>query len=132
MFTTLFAVHGEAYYRRLEGEALVRLERAGAPIVVATGGSIVTNPENFARLRSGATAWLKATPEEHWDRVIQQGDRRPMRDHPHALAELRALLAAREPLYRQANITVETSGRTVSEVVERLVDALVLEGPART
>jgi len=129
----IFAVHGEAYYRRLEGEALVRLERAGAPIVVATGGSIVMDPENFARLRSGATtAWLKATPEEHWDRVIQQGDRRPMRDHPHALAELRALLAAREPLYRQANITVETSGRTVSEVVERMVDALALEEPART
>ena len=128
----IFSVHGEAYYRRLEGEALVRLERAGAPIIVATGGSIVTDPENIARLRSAArTAWLRATPEEHWDRVIQQGDRRPMRDHPHALAELRALLAAREPLYRQAELTVETSGRAVGEVVDALVDALELEGAPR-
>ena len=126
----IFAVHGEAYYRRLEHQALVQLARSGEAAVVATGGSLVTDPENFARLRDSAvTIWLRATPEDHWDRVLQQGDRRPMRDHPQALAELRALLAAREPLYRQADVTVETHARAVPEIVEEIVHALAtLEG----
>jgi shikimate kinase len=52
-----------------------------------------------------------------------------MRDHPQALAELRALLAAREPLYRLADLTVETSDRPVAEVVDELVERLaVLDG----
>ncbi|MSP71506.1 MAG: transcriptional regulator, partial [Myxococcales bacterium] len=70
------------------------------------------------------TVWLRALPEEHWDRVIRQGDRRPMQDHPHALGELRALLSFREPLYRQATLTIETSGKTVTEVVSEISAAL--------
>jgi XRE family aerobic/anaerobic benzoate catabolism transcriptional regulator len=126
----VFSVHGEGYYRRLEHAALVELTRSGEAAVVATGGSLVTDPENFARLRAAArTIWLRARPEDHWDRVLQQGDRRPMRDHPQALAELRALLAAREPLYRLADLTVETSDRPVAEVVDELVERLaVLDG----
>jgi XRE family aerobic/anaerobic benzoate catabolism transcriptional regulator len=121
----LFALHGEDYYRRLEAEALERLIHAPGACVVATGGSIVTHPENYARLRvASLTIWLRATPEDHWDRVIRQGDRRPMRDHPHAMAELRALLEAREPLYRRADVVVETSGVPVEAVVEQVASAL--------
>ena len=129
----IFAVHGEGYYRRLEHQALVELTLSGDAAVLATGGSIVTDPENFSRLRESAvTVWLRATPEDHWDRVLQQGDRRPMRDHPQALAELRALLAAREPLYRQADVCVETTGRAPAEVVEEIATALAaLEPHAR-
>ena len=121
----IFAVHGEEYYRRLERQALLELTLGGEAAVVATGGSLVTDPENFTRLRESAvTVWLRATPEEHWDRVLQQGDRRPMRDHPQALAELRALLAAREPLYRLADLAVVTSGRDASDVVDEIAAAL--------
>jgi shikimate kinase len=49
-----------------------------------------------------------------------------MRDHPQALAELRALLAAREPLYRQADLTIETSGRGVADVVDEIVERLTV------
>lgn len=122
----IFAVHGEGYYRRLEAEALDALLRRPEPMVVATGGSIVTHPENYARLRAAATTvWLRARPEDHWNRVIRQGDRRPMRDHPHAMAELRALLAAREPLYRQADMVVDTADRSADAVVDEVVEALV-------
>ncbi|MCA9546283.1 MAG: helix-turn-helix domain-containing protein [Myxococcales bacterium] len=121
----LFALHGEAYYRRLESEALDAVVQASPDAVVATGGSIVTHPENFARLRAAATTvWLRARPEDHWDRVIQQGDRRPMRDHPHAMAELRALLAARAPLYQQADLTVDTAGVSLAAVIEGVSAAL--------
>jgi XRE family aerobic/anaerobic benzoate catabolism transcriptional regulator len=106
----IFAVHGDEYYRRLERETLARVLGEGRPLVLAAGGGIVTSPEAWAMLRGHArTVWLRARPADHWNRVLQQGDRRPMEAHPQAMAELRRVLAAREPLYSQAHLTVDTS-----------------------
>jgi XRE family aerobic/anaerobic benzoate catabolism transcriptional regulator len=106
----IFAFHGEGYYRRLEREVLLRLLDEGRTLVLATGGSLVTSPETWALLRARArTVWLKAGAEDHWNRVLQQGDRRPMADKPQAMAELVQLLRAREPLYAEADLTVDTS-----------------------
>jgi XRE family aerobic/anaerobic benzoate catabolism transcriptional regulator len=114
----LFELHGESYYRRIEREVLEHLAAEAAPMVLAPGGSIVGSPDNFALLRSRCTTvWLRATPEDHWTRVIQQGDHRPMAKSPQAFEELRALLAAREKLYGRADHTIETSGRRVAGVV---------------
>lgn len=118
----IFAVHGEGYYRRVELAALNGLVADRRRAVVATGGGIVAHPENFARLRAVATTvWLRAAAEDHWNRVILQGDRRPMRDHPHAMAELRVLLGERAPLYSRADVVVETSGQALDAVVEAVV-----------
>ena len=62
----------------------------------------------------------RATPEDHWNRVLRQGDRRPMTDHPQAMSDLRSLLAAREPLYASAAHTIDTSGRPVDRIVEEI------------
>jgi len=95
----VFTLHGEAYYRRVEREVLGRLLAESAPTVLATGGSIVNDPTTFALLRSRArTIFLHAKPEDHWNRVVAQGDQRPMAENPHAFEELRALIAARGKL----------------------------------
>jgi XRE family aerobic/anaerobic benzoate catabolism transcriptional regulator len=117
----LFTLHGEEYYRRLEREVLQEVLNEGQPIVLATGGGLVVSPDTFGMLRRSAiTVWLRASPEDHWERVVRQGDRRPMADHPQAMADLRALLAAREPLYALADHTVDTS----SVKLEKIVDAI--------
>src|SRR5262245_43243209 len=114
----LFALHGEAYYRRIEREVLTQLLAVPPSMVLATGGSIVNDPTNYALLRSRCkTIWLSARAEDHWNRVVAQGDQRPMAENPHAFEELRALLAARHKLYARADRTVDTSGRTVRQVV---------------
>jgi XRE family aerobic/anaerobic benzoate catabolism transcriptional regulator len=121
----VFTLHGEAYYRRVEREVLVRLLAEPAPTVLATGGSIVNDPTTFALLRSRArTIFLHAKPEDHWNRVVAQGDQRPMAENPHAFEELRALIAARGKLYARADRTVETSGRTAKQVVAEIAAAL--------
>jgi XRE family transcriptional regulator, aerobic/anaerobic benzoate catabolism transcriptional regulator len=105
----IFALHGETYYRRLERETLDRVLAEG-PLVLATGGGLPTSPETWALLKRRAlTIWLRARPEDHWNRVVQQGDKRPMADNPQAMAELRQLLEAREPLYAQAHHVVDTT-----------------------
>jgi XRE family aerobic/anaerobic benzoate catabolism transcriptional regulator len=123
----LFALHGEDYYRRLERDVLHAVLAEGGPMVLATGGGIVTSPETYDLLRRRTiTVWLRATPEDHWNRVVRQGDRRPMADHPQAMADLRTLLASREPLYALADHTVDTSGLPVHQVIHR-VEALLAQ-----
>jgi XRE family transcriptional regulator, aerobic/anaerobic benzoate catabolism transcriptional regulator len=120
--STIFEIHGERYYRSLEREVLRRLLDEGEPVVVATGGSIVTDAETWGLLRSRArTVWLKATSKEHWDRVVAQGDVRPMRDRPRATNELEQLLTARAPRYRESEIVVDTSKSTPREIVARVL-----------
>jgi XRE family aerobic/anaerobic benzoate catabolism transcriptional regulator len=117
----LFSLHGEDYYRRLEREVLQTVIGDRRPMVLATGGGIVTSEETYALLRRAAvTVWLRATPEDHWNRVLRQGDRRPMADHPEAMSALRKLLLNREPLYASAAHTVDTSGRPVDRIVEEI------------
>ena len=132
----IFELHGESYYRRLERQVLEE-QKNGKSLVLATGGSIVTHAENFAFLREFATTvWLKAIPEDHWQRVISQGDKRPMAENPKAFEELRSLLASRAPLYAQAEHLFNTSEMTLKEVIKSVADLIkrnqkVFEAPAR-
>jgi XRE family aerobic/anaerobic benzoate catabolism transcriptional regulator len=117
----IFELHGTEGFRRLEAEALERVLAEGERVVLATGGSIVTSTATFARLRQTChTVWLRAEPRAHYERVVAQGDQRPMRGRPRALEELSALLDTREPLYRQCELTIDTGARSVDEVVALL------------
>ena len=112
----IFAMHGEAWYRRLAAGALKDLVHAGEPCVAALPGGIVQDEEAWRLLKDRcATAWLRARPADHMDRVARQGDRRPMADRADAMGELRALLQSREPYYRQADVVVDTSRRDADE-----------------
>lgn len=125
----IFALHGEAYYRRLEGRCLADLLADGRPRVVALPGGIVNSEDAFAfALRHCTTVWLKAKPEDHMRRVLRQGDERPVANRPNAMAELEAILAAREPLYAQADVTVDTSRRDAAGAVKAILAALPRAG----
>jgi XRE family aerobic/anaerobic benzoate catabolism transcriptional regulator len=117
----VFELHGERWFRRLERETLARFLVETRRSVLATGGGLVTESETFDLLRQHTlTVWLKARPRDHWDRVVAQGDRRPMANRSRAMEELRALLAARDPLYARADLVVDTSALAVDRAVERI------------
>ena len=107
----MFALHGDAYYRRLARETLDRLLAApGTPIVLAAGGGVVDDAEAYDQLRRRShTVWLRASADDHWRRVVAQGDQRPMRDRPDARQELTRLLQRRGPLYARAAHVIDTS-----------------------
>ncbi len=118
----IFDLEGVETYRRLEREALEEVLSEGQRMVIATGGSIVTSEDSWARLREACTTiWLRAAPEVHLERVFAQGDHRPMEGHPRALDELCNILDRRGALYAMADEQVETGGRTLDAVVEELV-----------
>jgi len=121
----VFSLYGEDYYRRLERDVLTDLVAAAQPSVIAVGGGLVTSSDTFALLRRYAvTVWLRARPVDYWNRVMKQGDQRPMKEHPQAREALRELVARRDPLYRQADLTVDTAGLTVVQTVHRVADGI--------
>lgn len=120
----IFQMHGEAYYRQTE-RAVLATQLGGGPSVLAVGGGLVTDPHSFAMLRAGArTVWLRAEPQDHWQRVLAQGDTRPMADRERAFADLRRILAERDPLYRLADVVVDTSGRSIDAIVDEVFTAV--------
>ena len=119
--SAVFDLYGPAGFHRMEREALERVLETNERFVLATGGSIVSEPETFSRLRSACyTVWLKAKAEDHMQRVIAQGDKRPMAGSQWAMADLRKILAGREPLYERSDARVNTSGKTVKQAAAEL------------
>lgn len=121
----LFELHGESHVRQLEQRVLKDVLDKGRPAVLATGGGVVTNVESWELLKArSTTVWLKATPQQHWDRVVQQGDMRPMKNRSRARHELEQLFDMRAPLYERADIVVDTSDSDVAGVADRILAEL--------
>jgi XRE family transcriptional regulator, aerobic/anaerobic benzoate catabolism transcriptional regulator len=121
----IFALYGQAAFRRYERRSLETVLERHPSAVIATGGSLVSEPGTFDLLMSSCfTVWLKASPEEHMARVVAQGDTRPMADNEQAMADLRRILAVRNALYAKADATVDTAGRTVEESLGELQRAI--------
>lgn len=119
----IFTLHGPDYYRRLELAAVLELAARDRPVVLATGGGIVAHHAAFERLRGFATTvFLRATAQDHWDRVVAQGDVRPMANRESAMQELHAILRARRALYERAHHVVDTSALGLDESVLRVVE----------
>jgi XRE family aerobic/anaerobic benzoate catabolism transcriptional regulator len=120
----IFSLHGEQYYRRLESAALCRLLARSSGCVLATGGSLVTEIESWELVKQRCfTVWLHATPQEFMKRLRRQGDTRPMQNSSSALAELKSLLARREPLYAQAALTIKTTHTLPATIVRQIMRA---------
>ncbi len=118
--TEIFAQEGEAAFRQKEC-ALVQELALRTRTVIATGGGLPVNPANLASLKTHALVMcLWASPEKIWERVRGQ-NHRPLLNDPNALAKLRALLEAREPFYRQADVLVNTEMRSLREVAHQVI-----------
>jgi XRE family aerobic/anaerobic benzoate catabolism transcriptional regulator len=122
---TIFDFYGQAGFRRMERRCLDRALEEHPSFVLATGGSIVSEPATFERLLAACwTVWLKAAPAEHMERVVAQGDMRPMAGNRESMADLQRILAGREPLYRRADAVVDTSAKTVAQALDVLAGAV--------
>ncbi len=127
----LFGMYGQDGYRRFERRALERVLSGNERCVIATGGSLVTAPETYERVLSSCfTIWLKAAPEEHMSRVIAQGDLRPMHGHAAAMDDLKQLLIERTHLYSQADVEVDTAGRTIRQSLAELKKTAFSQDPS--
>jgi len=121
----IFSLYGQAGYRAIEKRTLERVLREYDRLVLSVGGGVVSEKETFDYLLSHCyTVWIKAKPEEHMSRVMAQGDFRAMKGNHQAMDDLRRILETREPLYRRADMCLDTSGVSVDESFAQLKAAL--------
>ena len=121
----IFALYGPSGYRAIEKRTLERVLNENERAVLSVGGGVVSEKETFDYLLSHCyTVWIKAQPEEHMTRVMAQGDFRAMAGNDQAMEDLRRILEAREPLYRQADMELDTSGTSAEESFSRLITTL--------
>ena len=124
----IFAIHGEAYYREVELRMLDRFLSTHQAAVLATGGSLVSHPVAWERLQSATTTiWLRAEAQALWERVVAQGDLRPMRENPNAFSQLEALVESRAPLYARADVSVDTTVESIDAVVSAVAELAARE-----
>lgn len=123
----IFDMFGQQTFRRAEREALEDVLATHPQFVMATSGSIVTDAGTLERLLSSCrTVWVRAEPNEHMQRVLQQGDMRPMAHSARAMEDLLAILESRKPLYAKADLTISTSGRTPAQTLAELLRAVTV------
>ncbi len=121
----VFSLYGQTGYRRIERRCLERIVQSGKQIVMAVGGGIVSEPETYNLLLANCfTVWIKASPAEHMARVVAQGDFRPMQGNTEAMEDLNRILNAREPLYRKADVTLDTVGERSEQSLAKLRQAV--------
>lgn len=119
----IFTTRGEATFRELEAR-MVEQAAGRTGCVIATGGGAIVNPRNLEALkRSGIVITLTANPEIILSR-IEGGEDRPMLRGGEKRERVRLLLEERAAAYAKADLTVDTSDRTVDEVVDHLVSLL--------
>jgi len=119
----LIEMAGVATFRRYERACLERVIEAHDAAVIATAGGIVSSAETYALLlRRTHTIWIKARPDQHMGRVMEQGDFRPMAENREAMADLVAILEARRADYARAEAELDTSDATVEQSVAKLLE----------
>lgn len=118
----IMALYGQEGYRKLEADALDRVVATHDRVILAVAGGIVAEPATYAALLARFhTIWLKASPQDHMDRVRAQGDERPMAGNPEAMEQLRSILTSRETLYEQAQAQLDTAGVPPSTSLSQLI-----------
>jgi XRE family transcriptional regulator, aerobic/anaerobic benzoate catabolism transcriptional regulator len=117
----LLEMNGPAALHRYEADLLDEICREHAHAVIAAPGAIVSNGVLFDQLLASSwSVWLQASPEDHMNRVVAQGDLRPMAGNRAAMADLKSILAARESDYSRVDATLDTSAQDFAATLNAL------------
>ena len=129
----IFDRDGEAGFRSLESQVLSAISQRHS-LVVATGGGVVTQPENWGLLHSGIVIWLDVVPDQLLQRLNADSTVRPLLQTADPEAAVNALLNERRPLYAEADLTVvinEETPETVADGILQLLPSLLKDPTQR-
>ena len=119
----LFASEGEADFRDLEAAVLNQIA-SWHSLVVATGGGVVTRPENWGQMQQGVVIWLDAPDALLLERLSADPTPRPLMQSEDPAQRLAELMGQRRPLYAQADLHIVQDGRAPNQVAEQILEAL--------
>ena len=129
----IFARDGEEGFRKLESQVLSAISQRHS-LVVATGGGVVTQPENWGLLHSGIVIWLDVVSDQLLQRLKADSTVRPLLQTADPEAALNTLLNERRPLYAEADLTVvinDEAPETVADGILQLLPSLLKDPTQR-
>lgn len=119
----IFELYGEERFRQSEEKTVLELLEQGA-CVIATGGGAPVNPAILKAIKSQAISiWLKSDVEAIYER-IKTAKNRPLLNNDDPKAVLNELLEKREPIYKQADINIETKGNNANAALSEMIEAI--------
>lgn len=119
----IFNHEGEAAFRALETAVLAQIT-GWHSLVVATGGGVVSRPENWGHMQQGVVIWLDAEPELLLQRLRNDPTPRPLLQASDGPERLQVLLQQRLPLYGQADLRIVQQGEAAEAVAANVLTAL--------
>jgi len=119
----IFETEGEPGFRALESQVLQAIGERHS-LVVATGGGVITQPENWGVLHQGIVIWLAPGRDQLLARLLADPGARPLLQDQDPEAALDALLEARTPLYAEADLRITVGDETVNAVTDRILEAV--------
>lgn len=123
----IFARYGEPHFRALE-TGVIRDISSHEGAVVSTGGGAVISPVNRELLHTaGVVVNLYATVEEICERLREDCER-PLLREGRSRERVSAMMAEREPFYADADLRIDTTGKTVEDVVAVIIKFLGTKG----
>ncbi|MBI5047329.1 MAG: shikimate kinase [Deltaproteobacteria bacterium] len=123
----IFTKFGEGYFRLLESKVVHEIS-SNTNMVIATGGGTIVNPLNFEILkRNGTIICLTASIDAIFSR-IGKGDERPLISKDDKREAISDLLKAREPFYKKTDFIIDTTAKTIGEVVKEIKEKILAMG----
>ena len=120
----IFEAHGEAAFRDGEQRVIARLLKTGPQVLALGGGAFVDAITRAKVLDNAVSIWLDVPVDELVERVKRKPGKRPLLANTNVHEKLTKLMREREPIYAEANIRADISGKSHDAAIERLVDLL--------
>lgn len=117
--TEIFSLQGEPHFRDVEARVITQVLASGDQVVSTGGGAVIRDENRRAFKEGGLTVCLTARPEIIYARIKHE-THRPLLQVPDPQAKIRDLLEARDRFYRQADLVIDTSGKSVDDVISEI------------
>ena len=121
--TTIFAKFGESFFREIEARIVREVMERESQVVSTGGGAVIWDMNREAFKQAGLVVCLSARPEVIFDRIKHE-THRPLLQTPDPLAKIKEMLDSRSRFYAQADITIDTSEKSVDQIISEIKERI--------
>jgi shikimate kinase len=116
---SIFSKKGEPFFRDVEAGIIQQVLESENQVVSTGGGAVIRDENRSAFKKAGMVICLTADPEIIYERIKHE-THRPLLQTPDPRGTIKGLLESREKFYRQADLIIDTSGKTVDDTVKEI------------
>jgi len=119
----IFEKDGETVFRDLEKQVLKEISQHHS-LVIATGGGLVTIPENWGILHQGIVIWLDLDLKRSIKRIESDDKKRPLLNDDDLSQTFSQIYESRKPIYLESDLRIEVEEQSPYEVASMIAEHL--------